>query len=277
MKYKISVVVPSYNRAHCLPRSLDSVIRQTLHPLEIIVIDDGSEDETRHLVSRNYPSVIYRYQDNTGVSGARNTGVRLSRGNWIAFLDSDDEWLPEKLARQVKAITENPEFQLCHTNEIWIRHGTRVNPMNKHEKCGGQIFEKCLPACAISPSSVILSKALFDEVGGFDETLPACEDYDLWLKICSCHPVLYLEDLLLKKYGGHQDQLSRKYWGMDRFRVQALENILASGNLGETQSKAVREMLLGKCQILASGALKRGKTDRAKIYQDKIEFYQGVI
>jgi len=274
MEYRISVIIPSFNRAHCLTKALDSVANQTLEPCEIIVIDDGSSDQTRQLIASDFPRVVYRFQANGGVSSARNLGTKISTGNWLAFLDSDDEWLPDKLLQQVQAMRDNPDYQLCHTNEIWIRNGRRVNPMNKHEKKGGEIFENCLPLCCISPSSVLLSKALLNEVGGFDEELPACEDYDLWLRICSLLPVLYLEQPLLRKYGGHRDQLSRRFWGLDRFRVQALEKIVVSGKLNQEQAGLVTSMLVKKCQILANGALKRGNLERESLYREKLRSYE---
>ena len=147
---------------------------------------------------------MFIQQSNAGVSSARNVGIKRASGDWIAFLDSDDEWLPEKLETQMNALYKNPEIKICHTNEIWIRNGTRVNPKKKHEKFGGWIFQKCLPLCCISPSSVIIHKSIFKEIGLFDDSLPACEDYDLWLRITARNPVLYIKDSLLRKYGGHK-------------------------------------------------------------------------
>lgn len=253
----ISVIIPSHNRAHLLPRALDSVLAQTLPPLEIIVIDDGSSDGTSTLVARDYPQVTLLQQQNRGVSAARNRGIRHARGDWIALLDSDDQWLPAKLARQWQACQKQPEAPLIHSDEIWIRNGRRVNPMNKHKKTGGWIFQRCLPLCAISPSAALIRRDLFDEVGLFDETLPACEDYDLWLRICSRYPVGYIDEPLLIKYGGHEDQLSRRHWGMDRFRLQALERILQQP-LGDEDRDAAHAMLLKKANILLKGACKHG-------------------
>ncbi|MBT8148199.1 MAG: glycosyltransferase, partial [Gammaproteobacteria bacterium] len=211
---------------------------------------------------------------NQGVSKARNYGVARSSGDWLAFLDSDDEWLPDKLQRQMTALQQQPDYQLCHTEEIWIRNGRRVNPMTKHAKAGGHIFENCLPLCAISPSSVIIKRDLFEQVGGFDEQLPACEDYDLWLRICARNPVIFLEQPLIRKYGGHADQLSRKYWGMDRFRISALEKILQSGLLDDQQLAAATDILIQKCEILANGAAKRGNRERAAYYTTKLASYR---
>ncbi|MBL3619114.1 MAG: glycosyltransferase family 2 protein [gamma proteobacterium endosymbiont of Lamellibrachia anaximandri] len=226
---QISVIIPTYNRVDTLPRALDSVLSQHLAPDEVIVVDDGSTDETAELISRRYPQCRYLHQPNQGVSSARNLGIREAQGEWIALLDSDDAWLPQKLQLQSEALKAEPGHLICHTEEIWIRNGVRVNAMHKHAKSGGFIFDRCLPLCAISPSSVILHRSLFDSVGLFDERLPACEDYDLWLRICATEPVLFLSEPLITKYGGHADQLSHKHWGMDRFRIQALEKIVQAG------------------------------------------------
>jgi len=263
----ITVIIPSFNRAYCLERALDSVLKQSYLPSSIIVIDDGSTDDTEKVVKTKYPQIEYYKQENAGVSAARNLGINKSSTDWIALLDSDDEWLPDKLERQVEVLRQNPESKLCHTEEIWIRNGKRVNQMNKHQKSGGWIFEKCLPLCAISPSSVLMHKSLFDEKGFFREDLPACEDYDLWLKICASYPVLYLEEPGIIKYGGHDDQLSQKYWGMDRFRIQSLLNLLSKNLLNEEQQQATREMLIKKIDIYLKGARKREKTEDVEYYE----------
>jgi glycosyltransferase involved in cell wall biosynthesis len=260
MSAKVSVVIPSYNRAHLLPRALESVLAQSRPADEIIVVDDGSTDETAQLVADRYPGVRYLHQDNRGVSAARNRGIAAATGNWIALLDSDDSWLPRKLERQLAALEADPHL-LCHTEEIWIRRGKRVNQMKKHEKAGGHIFLRCLPLCVISPSSALLAKSLLDEVGLFDESLPACEDYDLWLRVCARYPVLYLPEPLITKYGGHEDQLSRRYMGMDRFRIRALHKALEQLALSPEDARGARETLLQKIEIYANGARKRGKEE----------------
>lgn len=262
----VSVVIPTFNRAGCLPRALDSVLAQTRPPHEIIVVDDGSTDETPSLMAQRYPQCRYLRQPNQGVSGARNLGIARACGDWIALLDSDDAWLPEKLDRQMRSLQAAPGVRICHTEEIWIRRGVRVNPMHKHAKSGGRIFRRCLPLCVISPSSVVLHRSLFDQYGLFDPALPACEDYDLWLRLCAREEVRFVEQPLTVKYGGHEDQLSRRHWGMDRFRVQALEKLLHTTPLNETDRRAALETLVEKAGILAQGARKRGHQARAERY-----------
>ena len=128
-------------------------------------------------------------------------------------------------------LRRTPEARLCHTEEIWIRNGVRVNQMKKHAKSGGWLFQRSLALCCISPSSVLIHRSLFEDYGDFDESLPACEDYDLWLRITARESVAYVEVPQIYKYGGHEDQLSRAFWGMDRFRIQALEACLTGGYL----------------------------------------------
>ncbi len=266
----ISVIIPSYNRQHVLIRALRSIYAQTLSPYEVIVVDDGSNDDTKMLIQQNYPDVIYFYQENQGVSAARNTGIKKAQGEWLAFLDSDDEWLPTKLAMQMQALKQSEDL-VCHTEEIWIRNGVRVNQKNKHQKAGGWIFKQCLPLCAMSPSSILIHRDVFNTVGLFNPELPACEDYDLWLKIASAYRVTFVEQPQIKKYGGHEDQLSQKYWGMDRFRIAALKAIIETADLTEENRFAAIAMLVKKAKVYQKGALKRGKAQEVKEYQLLIE------
>lgn len=271
---KISVIIPTYNRANHLQQALHSVIRQTAQPDEIIIVDDGSNDNTKTIVNDFPSNVKYLYQNNNGVSSARNSGIKQATGDFIAFLDSDDQWLPEKLEKQIAALHKNPDIYICHTEEIWIRNGIRVNQMKKHAKKGGWIFDHCLPLCVISPSSVIINRSVFEQVGLFDETLPACEDYDLWLRICANHQVLFLNEPLIMKFGGHEDQLSQKYWGMDRFRIKALDKILNQDDLSPENRKLACDMILKKAKIFLNGAKKRGKTEDANHYEQLIKRYR---
>ncbi len=273
MPQLISVIIPTHNRANLLRRSINSVLQQKTLPCEIIVVDDGSTDYTGKMIASEFPDIIYFKQLQQGVSAARNKGIQLAKCPWLAFLDSDDEWLPNKLTLQQHAISQNPAAKLCHSDEIWVRNGQRVNPHQKHQKTGGWIFKHCLPLCAISPSSVLIHQSVFDVVGVFDENLPACEDYDLWLRITHQFPVLYINEPLLVKYGGHDDQLSRKHWGMDRFRITALVKLLENAQLQADDRKAACQTLIAKLQIFINGARKRNKEHEAHHYQQLLELY----
>jgi len=274
----LSVIIPTYNRAQLLPRAIESVLCQPLFsdPLraELIVVDDGSSDDTELIITNQYPQIHYLKQNNKGVSAARNLGLEKAKGEWIALLDSDDEWLPDKLQRQL-ALLQSSQLDVCHTEEIWIRNDVRVNQMNKHKKAGGAIFEHCLPLCAMSPSSIIIHQRVFEHIGFFDESLPACEDYDLWLRLSAHYKVAYVEEPCIKKYGGHDDQLSRAFWGMDRFRVLALENLLLQDKpelaLNAEQRAQALTMLNKKNNILLNGARKHGNALLQEQCQARLE------
>ena len=267
----ISVIIPTYNRKNTLPRAVESVLNQTYKPVKIIVVDDGSTDGTKEWFSEMYPLVHYIYQVNSGVSSARNTGINSARGDWIALLDSDDEWLPDKLELQVKLLQNNAELRFCHTNEIWIRNGVRINQRKKHQKYGGNIFKKCLDICRISPSSSLFHTSVIKDVGLFDESLDVCEDYDLWLRITAKYPVLFLDQPLIKKFGGHTDQLSRVFGGIEQYRIRSLEKILTSKSLSGSQSEAAKDMLIHKLQIYAKGLKKREKNIESQSVEKKIQ------
>ena len=271
----VSVIIPTYNRSALLGRALDSVRAQSRKPAQLIVVDDGSTDDTAAMLANDFPEVEYFYQPNQGVSAARNVGLENASQPWIALLDSDDQWLPQKLEKQFREIQHNPTFLFCHTEEIWIRNGRRVNPMKKHAKYGGDIFKHCLPLCCVSPSSVLMHRDLLDAVGHFDETLPACEDYDLWLRVCSEFEVLFVKEPLIKKYGGHEDQLSREYWGMDRFRIQALEKILNAPHLSLAKRRLVMDTLMEKLRIFLLGAKKRGRdNEKIRAYEYQLNHWK---
>ena len=255
MSPKVSVIIPTYNRASLLPRAIDSVIGQSFQNFEVIIVDDGSTDGTADLLKSyaNKSGVRVFTTSNKGVSAARNLGIGQAKADWVAFLDSDDEWLPSKLEIQNQWVKDNPSIDLVHGEEIWIRNGVRVNPMNKHQKSGGDVFSDAVRLCCISPSTVMLKKSLFQEVGLFREDYPVCEDYDLWLKITAHKLVGFVEDSLIKKYGGHEDQLSRKFFAMDYWRIKSLDDLLRRGNLSEEKAKVARSELAKKAKILLKG------------------------
>jgi glycosyltransferase involved in cell wall biosynthesis len=268
---EIAVVIPTHNRAQLVCDAIESVLAQTSMPDEIVVVDDGSTDDTSSLLAQRYtdrPPVRVVTQENRGVSAARNRGIEETRSPWLAFLDSDDRWHENKLACQIEALSRARDagqcFRICHSNEVWIRAGNQVQPRDRHRKAAGFCFEHCLESCAISPSTVLLERSLLAEVGVFDETLMACEDYDLWLRVSRVEPVLLVEDALVTKYGGHDDQLSRRFVAMDRFRIQALERLLAEMDLDHNQAQAARHELSRKLEIYGGGCLRRGKLDQVE-------------
>ena len=275
--YKISIVIPTFNRIGSLPRALDSALNQTYQPSEIIVVDNGSSDGTTKLLRERYPSIRLLIEKKLGVSAARNKGIRHSKFQWIALLDSDDAWDKTKLEKQKNALASSHDhFRLVHTDEIWIRNGNKFNQMKKHQKFGGDIFNNCLSLCCISPSSVLINKNIFKEVGYFDESLPVCEDYDLWLKICSQEKILFINQKLTLKYGGHKDQLSKTYWGMDRFRIKSLENLILNYKLKPDQKINAIKTIVKKLKIIVNGAYKRNNSSIINKYEEKLFYWKNI-
>lgn len=254
----VSVIIPTYNRASVLKRAINSVLNQTYKNIELIIIDDGSTDETQELLDQlNLESIK---TTNGGVSKARNLGIQQAQGKWLAFLDSDDEWLPEKLEKQIAFSNANPNINIIHGEEIWIRNGVRVNPKHKHKKGGGDQFLPSLKLCAISPSTVMLKKSIFNEHILFREDFPCCEDYDLWLRLTSVMNVGFIDEFLIKKYGGHEDQLSQKYKAMDYWRVKSIDWIFKNRDLSTERKNAALEELFKKSKVLLKGYEKHDNT-----------------
>src|SRR5271169_5995224 len=177
----IAVIIPAYNSAHYLRRCIDSILLQTHPAAEIIVVDDGSRDNTREIVMSYQDSVRYFWRPNGGLSAARNTGVQQTVSTWIAFLDADDRWEPRKLELQVRALDQNPRAVLCYTNKLLVSPDglQRVSGVTPPH----QLWPKLRYANPITPSTVMIRRDALDEVGGFDEELRACEDWDLWVRL----------------------------------------------------------------------------------------------
>jgi glycosyltransferase involved in cell wall biosynthesis len=263
----VSVIIPSFNRAWCLGEAVDSVLAQEFRGFELIVVDDGSTDGTPRLLAAYGDAIRVLRRENGGVSAARNAGIAAARAALIAFLDSDDLWLPGKLAQQVAFFARHPEALICQTEETWVRNGRRVNPGKRHRKRGGMIFEPSLALCLVSPSAVMVRRELFDRVGLFDETLPACEDYDLWLRVACRHPIHLIDSPLIVKRGGHSDQLSRG-WGLDRYRIASIVNLLEGRRLTDEQRRAAVRVLHQKCAVVGGGCRRRGRLEEGAYYDE---------
>jgi GT2 family glycosyltransferase len=263
----VSVIITTYNRGPILTDAIQSILAQDYRDFELLVVDDGSTDDTPERIHpfRNHLLFI-QHSRNLGISAARNTGIIHSSGNFICFLDSDDLWKKRKLSAQMTFLRANPAYQICYTGEVWLRNGTWLNQKLKHQKFSGCIFEKLLPLCLISPSSVMVARKVLDRTGYFDESFPACEDYDLWLRIGWRFPIGYLEDRLIIKRGGHQDQLSQKFAGLDKLRIKALMKVLAQGALTCSQREAAGEELKRKCLVYARGCLNHHKDKEAAFF-----------
>ncbi len=273
----ITVIIPTFNRARFLKEAVQSVLDQdyfrepgTTRLFEIIVVDDGSTDETGEVVQSFACDIRYIYQENRGVSAARNVALQRARGDFIAFLDSDDLWKRDKIGVQMSLMNTVSRTMMCYTEETWIRHGIFVNPKKRHQKYSGWIFDKVLPLCLISLSSAVFRREVFEKIGSFDEDLPVCEDYDFGIRLAHRYPVYFLTRSLIVKRGGHGDQLSQRYWGMDRFRIKALEKAL-SMDLSPHQRGLVQTEIVKKSRVLVNGFAKRGKTADAEKYRKLID------
>lgn len=269
-----SIIIPTYNRVEFLRIAIESVLQQTFDNYELIIIDDGSTDKTKEMIQGYYPDnkkLSYFYQNNQGVSKARNQGIERSKGKFIAFLDSDDRFCRQKLEISYAYIKNNPQYKIFHTQEIWYCNGTILNQKAYHQKPTGLIFSNSLKLCCIGLSTALINQKLFDEVGYFDENLPACEDYDFWLRTTFKNQVFLIPHWLTIKEGGRTDQLSKKYPAMDKFRIKSLIKILKSGLLDNTDYNLAYAELKNKFSIYTQGALKRGKNDEIKNYQNTVD------
>lgn len=262
-----SVIIPTYNRRPFLAKAVNSICNQTYTGWELIIIDDGSDDNTNQLVSGyNDPRIRYIYQPNKGVSKARNEGLKQAVGQYICFLDSDDWWDKDKLAVGHQYIIQNPQYRIFHTQEIWCRAGELLSQKDKHRKPHGSIFPYCLPLCCVSISTVLIHRSVFTHIGVFDESLPACEDYDFWLRVSLQYPVFLIDKPLTLKDGGRPDQLSQRIKGLDKYRIAALVKLMDNELLSGENRDLVTEELSKKINIYAKGCANRGRHQEARDY-----------
>jgi glycosyltransferase involved in cell wall biosynthesis len=267
MEKPVSVIIPTYNRLSFLQKAVDSVLAQTYSNFELIIVDDGSEDNTPDLFADYDPAIVYLRQENKGPAAARNAGVKAAQYDLIAFLDSDDRFTEKKLAIQIKAMNENPTYLISHTQEIWYRNGRFLNQKKRHQKSHGDIFRQSLKLCAVGMSTVLMNREIFERYGLFDEEYPCCEDYEFWLRIGAEQRFLLVDEPLTLKDGGRDDQVSKIYRvGMDRFRIKAIVKILTEIDLRDHQKKAAIQELEDKCRIYGDGCLKHGRSEEGLYY-----------
>ena len=261
----VSVVIPTYNRVDLLRQAVSSVLRQSYAPLELIVVDDGSTDATAAAMDPPAGVRLVR-QQHTGMPGqVRNAGVRLARGAYLAFLDSDDLWLPHKLAVQIAA-AQAAGAAITHTRERWVRNGQIVSQRRQRHRRSGDLFAESLRKCVIGPSTVLLLRGAFEEAGGFREDLEIAEDYELWLRLTARHPVAYVERESVIKRAGHGDQLSERYGYIELFRLRALRDLVEGHCFAPARHAAAAAELARKARICAAGCRKRGRVSEAEQY-----------
>ncbi|MCM8813924.1 MAG: glycosyltransferase [Candidatus Omnitrophica bacterium] len=270
-----SVIIPTYNRLAFLRKAVDSVFLQTFSDFELLVVDDGSTDDTAAYIAGIHDARLrYLAGAQQGVSASRNRGIAAARGRIICFLDSDDWYAPEKLARTAEYLRRDELISVVHTDEIWYRGGTLLPQKKIHRKPDGDVFFQALRICCISMSTAAIRRHVFTQAGLFDESLPACEDYDFWLRVTCRFPVKLIPEPLTLKEGGHADQLSRRFPALDRFRIQSIARLLDSQILTAEQWHAAAAELERKCAIYIAGARKRNKTTEALRCEELCQKYR---
>ena len=220
----VSVIIPAYNAERDIAAAVRSVLAQTCQDFEIIVVDDGSRDGTLAALQPFGKRVRVHQQRNAGVSAARNTGARLAAGDWLAFLDADDAWMPAKLERQLALTTPmsfTDRLNIGALGDLPVLQST-ATPMR-----GGDIFVALMrEANFITTSSVMIRRALFAELGGFDPSLQTAEDWDLWLRVAARHPIGFVPEPLVQ-YRLQSGSLSRSYERINHDRLAVISRALA--------------------------------------------------
>ncbi len=275
----ISVIVPTYNRSLYIKRAILSVLQQTRSYDELIIVDDGSEDDTEKVIDRlkkdHDASITYIYQNNSGPASARNRGIRESSGELIAFLDSDDHWQQRKLEKQSQLMNDNPLYLVSHTKERWMRLGKHLNQKKIHIPRSGYLFDHCLLLCAVGMSTAMVRRELFDAIGWFNEDFHCCEDYEFWLRVSARFEFLLVDEPLTIREGGREDQLSNRYRvGMDKLRIAAILNVLQDSRLSEKNRLLAVDQLKRKCRIYGNGCMKHGKEGEGQRYLQLAEKYE---
>jgi glycosyltransferase involved in cell wall biosynthesis len=266
----ITVIIPTFNRRLFLEQAIRSVLAQAASGLELLVVDDGSTDGTDILVRKfaAHADIPMRYirQENRGAAAARNLGIMNASGELICFLDSDDRFLPGKIARQQQVLEESACL-VSHTFEQWLRRGVHLNQKRKHLPPDGDIFAACLPMCVVGMSTVMVRREVFARYGLFDESLPCCEDYEYWLRVSAGERFRLVPQPLTVKNGGRDDQLSVIHRaGMDKFRIRTLVKLLESCPLNEDQYRMTVRELQRKCEIYGKGCIKHGRIEEGGTY-----------
>jgi glycosyltransferase involved in cell wall biosynthesis len=191
----VSIIIPSYNREKLITKAIDSVVAQTYQNTEIVVVDDGSTDRTRDVVMAYGRDIVYVFQKNKGIAGARNTGMRRCTGDYIAFLDSDDYWKPAKLARQLQLFRDHPEYGMVASQCASVQSDGSFREKNR-PGISGWVLQNLFNKNFIRTSAAVITRTCMNRVGLFDETLREGEEYDYWLRIAAQFPIGFINESL---------------------------------------------------------------------------------
>ncbi len=257
----IAAIIPTYNYAHGIKQAIASVLNQTLSPVEIIVVDDGSTDGTRNVLDTHGSRINYLYQQNRGASAARNLGVRATNCEWVAFLDHDDEWYPTKLAWQAASVVESGA-EFCYTGYERFANGRFQETIDPPDP--GQLFPEIRFQNVLGPSSMFLvRRSTFDSLGGFDERLGAsCEDWEFAVRLARTSRSVKVKQTLMR-YNYHSSNASFKYRNLLQKEL-LIENTLVAGTVGFNRMTTRRKVRAAIYARAAWGA--RANGDRAAFY-----------
>lgn len=258
MRADVSVVIPAYNTAQYVATAIESALDQTAVPREVIVVDDGSSDETRAVVERFGGIVRYVFQQNQGVSAARNRGIDASSGRYVAFLDADDAWLPRKIEKQIAAI-QRGNGRASYTAQWIVNDEMRPLFVNRNGGRGASVDALLTIGNVIgSPSSVLCERALFGEVGSFDGAFSTCADWEMWIRIATVTNFLFVDEPLLQ-YRVHGNNMSLEIALLERDSLRTLRKGFSSPVIGEELRELRRASLAHNYMVLAGAYLRTGR------------------
>ena len=265
---RVDIIIPAYGRAGLLAEAIASVQAQTFTDWTLWIVDDASAEAIVLPTGRDSRIEVRRLPANRGPAFTRNYGASLGLAPYIAFLDSDDLWHPEKLEHAMAAFALDTNLLWWHSNELWLRHGQPAKQKTIHRKQGGQFFERALERCLISPSAVVLQRNFFTTISGFAPAFRLCEDYELWLRLLLRAPIGYSDEPLTIKRAGDWPQLSSAR-EIDRYRVLAMHRVwrLSRHEMPEHWRTALLDECVRKCTLLVGGAAKHQNERGLRRYQ----------
>jgi len=249
---QVSVIIPTYNAARYLSDAIDSVLAQTYDEFEIIVVDDGSTDETPGVVNKYDSRVCYLSQQNAGVAAARNRGISESKGKYIAFLDADDTWFPNKLEKQMAVLAASEGSRVCYSAFLEVTQDLSPVGVRRSLRHSSAIEDLLLRGNVIgSICTVVAERELFEKLGGFDATLSQCADWDMWVRMGTETEFLYLDDVLVT-YRQHGTNMSRNAALLETDSLRVLDKGFEMTGLADSLKKQRAKAYARNYMVLAA-------------------------